>query len=49
MGEAGSRLHTILMSPQGVVFSQEHAKRLKDGYDRFNSVRALRGDRREVY
>ena len=33
--EAGERLHTIYMSPQGKVFKQEDAKRLKCEYDRF--------------
>lgn len=33
--EAGERLHTIYMSPQGKVFRQEDAKRLKREYDRF--------------
>ena len=33
--EAGERLHTIYMSPQGKVFKQEDAKRLKRDYDRF--------------
>jgi len=32
--EAGRRVHTIYMSPCGKVFSQEDAKRLKEGYDR---------------
>lgn len=33
--EAGERLHTIYMSPQGKVFRQEDAKRLKREYERF--------------
>ena len=33
--EAGERLHTIYMSPQGKVFKQEDARRLKREYDRF--------------
>ena len=33
--EAGRRLHTIYMSPQGHVFRQEDAKRLKSEHDRF--------------
>lgn len=33
--EAGGRVHTIYMSPQGKVFTQEDAKRLKNDYDRF--------------
>ena len=32
--EAGERLHTIYMSPQGKVFKQEDARRLKRDYDR---------------
>jgi len=33
--EAGRRLHTIYMSPQGHVFRQEDARRLKQEHDRF--------------
>ncbi len=33
--EAQERVHTIYMSPQGHVFRQEDAKRLKRDYDRF--------------
>ena len=33
--EAGERLHTIYMSPQGKVFTQADAKRLKNDYERF--------------
>ena len=33
-GDAGFRVHTIYMSPCGIVFRQEDARRLKDGYDR---------------
>lgn len=33
--EAGERLHTIYMSPQGKVFRQEDAKRLKREFERF--------------
>jgi len=32
--EAGFRPHTILMSPQGTVFNQTHARRLRAGYER---------------
>lgn len=33
--EAGERLHTIYMSPQGKVFRQDDAKRLRSEYSRF--------------
>lgn len=33
--EAGERLHTIYMSPQGKVFTQADARRLKNDYERF--------------
>ncbi len=31
--EAGRRVRTLYMSPQGVVFNQTHARRLRDGYN----------------
>jgi tRNA (guanine37-N1)-methyltransferase len=33
--DAGSRVHTIYMSPAGKVFTQADAVRLRDDYDRF--------------
>ena len=32
--EAGTRVHTIFMSPCGKVFNQDDARRLQSGYDR---------------
>lgn len=32
--EAGERVHTVYMSPCGLVFDQNHAKRLRDSYKR---------------
>ena len=31
--QAGRRVHTVLMSPQGIVFNQEQARRLQREYD----------------
>lgn len=31
--EAGQRVHTLYMSPQGTVFNQTHARRLRDNYN----------------
>lgn len=31
--EAGQRVHTMYMSPQGTVFNQTHARRLRDNYN----------------